>query len=74
MAGIPLSDDYPVRRVPVVTYTLIAVNVAVYLLSPMSLLAVWYGAPESRGCAIEGVPAAVGRFPRRAAHRDAAHR
>ncbi len=36
-----------------VTYTLIAVNVAVYLLSPMSLLAVWYGAPESRGCAIE---------------------
>jgi membrane associated rhomboid family serine protease len=53
MAGIPLSDDYPVRRVPVVTYTLIAVNVAVYLLSPMSLLAVWYGAPESRGCAIE---------------------
>ncbi|WP_067971265.1 rhomboid family intramembrane serine protease [Nocardiopsis trehalosi] len=43
MAGMPLSDDYPVRRVPVVTYLLIAANVAVYLMSPMSALAAWYG-------------------------------
>lgn len=54
MAGIPLSDDYLVRRVPVVTYTLIAANVLVYLLSPMSLLAVWYGSdPGARLCAID---------------------
>ncbi len=53
MAGIPLSDDYPVRRTPVVTYALIAVNVVVYLSSPMSMLAVWYGDPSARGCALE---------------------
>ncbi|GAB3205591.1 rhomboid family intramembrane serine protease [Marinactinospora thermotolerans] len=55
MAGIPLSDDYPVRRVPVVTYLLIAVNVAVYLLSPSSLVATWYGAADGmvRACAQE---------------------
>ncbi len=54
MAGIPLSDDYPVRRVPTVTYLLIAANVAVYLLSPMSALAVWYGGDiPSRMCSLE---------------------
>lgn len=54
MAGIPLSDDYLVRRVPVVTYTLVTVNVAVYLLSPLSMLAVWYGSdPVARACALE---------------------
>lgn len=54
MASIPLSDDYPVRRVPVVTYLLIAANVVVYLLSPMSLVAFWYEAvsPE-RLCQID---------------------
>lgn len=54
MAGIPLSDDYAVRRVPTVTYLLITANVAVYLLSPLSLLAVWYGTGSlPRECAIE---------------------
>ncbi|TDQ52504.1 rhomboid family intramembrane serine protease [Actinorugispora endophytica] len=54
MAGIPLSDDYLVRRVPVVTYSLVAVNVLVYLLSPMSMLATWYGAdPGARLCAVD---------------------
>ncbi|GAB3495815.1 rhomboid family intramembrane serine protease [Nocardiopsis coralliicola] len=54
MATIPLSDDYPVRRIPAVTYLLIAANVAVYLASPMSLMAVWYGAdPGERLCAVE---------------------
>ncbi|MDT0301056.1 rhomboid family intramembrane serine protease [Streptomonospora wellingtoniae] len=54
MAGIPLSDDYPVRRVPTVTYALVAVNVAAYLLSPLSLLAVWYDAGDlPRQCAVE---------------------
>ncbi|WP_017591088.1 rhomboid family intramembrane serine protease [Nocardiopsis potens] len=54
MAGIPLSDDYPVRRIPVATYLLIAANVLVYLLSPMSLIAVWYGADlPARLCSVE---------------------
>ncbi|MFC3998741.1 rhomboid family intramembrane serine protease [Nocardiopsis sediminis] len=54
MAGMPLSDDYPVRRVPVVTYLLITANVIVYLMSPMSALAVWYGGDiMSRMCPVE---------------------
>ncbi|WP_046471021.1 rhomboid family intramembrane serine protease [Allosalinactinospora lopnorensis] len=54
MAGIPLSDDYPVRRVPAVTYLLIAANVTVYLLSPLSGIATWYG-PDllARACAMD---------------------
>jgi membrane associated rhomboid family serine protease len=36
--AIPLYDSQPTRRVPVVTYTLIAFNVVVFLLSPMSFL------------------------------------
>ncbi|QBI53795.1 rhomboid family intramembrane serine protease [Streptomonospora litoralis] len=54
MAGIPLSDDYPVRRVPTVTYALIAANVVAYLVSPLSLLAFWYGGQAlPRECAVE---------------------
>ncbi|MFW5417271.1 rhomboid family intramembrane serine protease [Nocardiopsis sp. CNT-189] len=54
MAGIPLSDDYPVRRIPVATYLLIAGNVLIYLLSPMSLIAVWYGGDlPARLCSVE---------------------
>jgi membrane associated rhomboid family serine protease len=33
---IPLRDDNPVRRVPVVTYLLIALNVAVFLTEPIA--------------------------------------
>jgi membrane associated rhomboid family serine protease len=44
VAALPLSDDYLTRRVPVVTYTLIAAHVTIYLLSPMSSVALWYGA------------------------------
>ncbi|GLU46084.1 rhomboid family intramembrane serine protease [Nocardiopsis ansamitocini] len=54
MAGIPLSDDYPVRRIPIVTYLLVAANVTVYLLSPMSQLAVWYSAElGARLCSVD---------------------
>ncbi len=54
MAGIPLSDDYPVRRIPAITYLLIAANVAVYLLSPLSGIAAWYGTEVAeRSCSME---------------------
>ncbi|NKY98651.1 rhomboid family intramembrane serine protease [Nocardiopsis alborubida] len=54
MAALPLNDDYPVRRVPVVSYTLVAVNVLVYLVSPQALTAVWYPADMfERFCAIQ---------------------
>src|SRR5690625_4135349 len=54
MAGIPLSDDYPVRRVPSVTYLLIVANVVVYLISPLSAIATWYGTDlVERACSME---------------------
>ncbi|CAM4112686.1 rhomboid family intramembrane serine protease [Nocardiopsis rhodophaea] len=64
MAGIPLSDDYRVRRVPAVTYLLIAANVSVYLLSPMSMLAFWYGdSPTARLCPIDVYVTQWGAIP-----------
>ncbi|MFD6952162.1 rhomboid family intramembrane serine protease [Nocardiopsis sp. TSRI0078] len=54
MAALPLNDDYPVRRAPVVAYTLIAANVLVYLMSPQAATAVWYPADVfGRYCAIQ---------------------
>ncbi|WP_159942182.1 MULTISPECIES: rhomboid family intramembrane serine protease [unclassified Nocardiopsis] len=54
MAALPLNDDYPVRRVPVVAYTLIAANVLVYLASPQAATAVWYPVDViGRYCAIQ---------------------
>ncbi|MFJ9556465.1 rhomboid family intramembrane serine protease [Nocardiopsis sp. NPDC101807] len=54
MAALPLNDDYPVRRAPVVAYTLIAVNVLVYLLSPQAATAVWYPVDMvGRFCAVQ---------------------
>lgn len=53
-ALLPLNDDYPVRRAPVVAFTLIAVNVLVYLASPQASTAVWYPVDMvGRYCAIE---------------------
>ncbi|RKS04546.1 membrane associated rhomboid family serine protease [Nocardiopsis sp. Huas11] len=53
-ALLPLNDDYPVRRAPVIAFTLIAVNVLVYLASPQASTAVWYPADMlGRYCAIE---------------------
>ncbi|WP_017541386.1 rhomboid family intramembrane serine protease [Nocardiopsis halophila] len=64
MAGIPLSDDYPVRRVPAVTYLLIAANVAVYLASPMSMVALWYGGDlAERVCAVDAYVFRWGAVP-----------
>lgn len=54
MAALPLNDDYPVRRAPVVAFGLIAVNVLVYLLSPQATTAVWYPVDMvGRFCAID---------------------
>ncbi|WP_028649658.1 rhomboid family intramembrane serine protease [Nocardiopsis sp. CNT312] len=54
MAALPLNDDYPVRRAPVVAFTLIAVNVLVYLASPLATTAVWYPSDVvGRYCAID---------------------
>lgn len=51
MAAIPISDDYPARRAPVVTYLLVAANVVVYLITPVAALLERYGAGDARQCA-----------------------
>lgn len=47
--ALPLYDNQPTRRAPVVTYLLIAVNVIVFLLSPMAG-AVWTQDTQARKC------------------------
>lgn len=51
MAALPISDDYPARRAPVVTYLLIAANVVVYLITPVAALLTRYGVDTTRECA-----------------------
>lgn len=51
MAAIPISDDYPARRAPVVTYLLVAANLVVYLITPVAALLTRYGTGQVRECA-----------------------
>ncbi len=48
--ALPLYDSQPARRVPWVTYLLVAANVVVFLLTPMSNFATWYGEDRVREC------------------------
>jgi membrane associated rhomboid family serine protease len=49
--ALPLYDSQPTRRVPVVTYALIALNVAVFLITPMSVLTHRSDLGQERACA-----------------------
>ena len=49
--AIPLYDSQPTRRVPVVTYALIALNVAIFLISPMAFLTHRSDLDSERECA-----------------------
>ncbi|MCW2607385.1 MAG: Rhomboid family protein [Frankiales bacterium] len=49
---LPIHDVNPVRRTPVVTYLLIAVNVVAFLLSPVAFTAVSGGAEETAQCGV----------------------
>ncbi|MQA88153.1 MAG: rhomboid family intramembrane serine protease [Streptosporangiales bacterium] len=48
---IPVHDDNPTRRVPIFTYLLVAINVAVFLASPLGNLTDSYGRGAARECA-----------------------
>ncbi|TDB85956.1 rhomboid family intramembrane serine protease [Actinomadura sp. KC216] len=48
--ALPLYDSQPARRVPWVTYLLVAANVVVFLITPMSNFATWYGEGHVREC------------------------
>lgn len=48
---IPVYDVQPARRTPTVTYALVTLNVAIFLVTPMAGLVEWPGAEISRTCA-----------------------
>jgi membrane associated rhomboid family serine protease len=48
--ALPLYDSQPARRVPWMTYLLVAANVVVFLMTPMSNFATWYGKGAVREC------------------------
>ncbi|HEX2312970.1 MAG TPA: rhomboid family intramembrane serine protease [Thermomonospora sp.] len=48
--ALPLYDSQPARRAPVVTYLLVAVNVVVFLFTPMANFALAYGQGQVREC------------------------
>jgi len=48
--ALPLYDSQPARRVPWVTYLLVAVNVVVFLFTPMANFPSWYGSGKEREC------------------------
>ncbi|WP_192810032.1 rhomboid family intramembrane serine protease [Actinomadura rudentiformis] len=48
--ALPLYDSQPARRVPWVTYLLVAANVVVFLMTPMANFATWYGDDQVREC------------------------
>ncbi|MQY02491.1 rhomboid family intramembrane serine protease [Actinomadura macrotermitis] len=48
--ALPLYDSQPTRRVPWMTYLLVAANVLVFLITPMASSASWYGENQVREC------------------------
>jgi membrane associated rhomboid family serine protease len=62
--AIPLYDSQPTRRVPVVTYTLIALNVLVFLITPMAVLTHRDDVGEERACAVVTFSRHYGAIPK----------
>lgn len=61
--ALPLYDSQPARRVPWVTYLLVAVNVVVFLLSPMAQVSGWYGEGRVRECKTDQYSYRYGAVP-----------
>jgi membrane associated rhomboid family serine protease len=61
---VPVYDVQPTRRTPVVTYALVAVNVSVFLATPMAGLVTWPGAEVSADCAQQLFLAEYAAVPR----------
>lgn len=49
--ALPLYDNQPTRRAPLVTYLLIAANVVIFMITPMANFAHWFGQGRERQCA-----------------------
>jgi membrane associated rhomboid family serine protease len=61
---IPVHDQNPVRRTPIVTYALIATNVVVFLLGPVAGLNGHYGTGTQRACAENAYFREYGAIPK----------
>lgn len=64
MVVIPIYDRNPVRRTPIVTYALIAINVAVFVFSPVSGLTTGYGSGPRLVCAQQDYFVQYGAIPK----------
>ncbi|MFC9976126.1 rhomboid family intramembrane serine protease [Spirillospora sp. NPDC127200] len=62
--ALPLYDSQPARRVPWVTYLLVAANIVVFLLTPMANFATWYGEGKVRECRAAEFSMEHGAIPR----------
>ncbi|QFG25798.1 rhomboid family intramembrane serine protease [Actinomadura sp. WMMB 499] len=62
--ALPLYDSQPARRVPWVTYLLVAANVVVFLITPMSNFATWYGEGAVRECSAAHFSYEYGAVPK----------
>ena len=60
---IPIHDRNPVRRAPVVTYLLIALNFAVFFMEPLAFSSVTGGAPSAQECRQEAFFRRWGAIP-----------
>lgn len=62
--ALPLYDSQPTRRVPIVTYTLIALNVVIFLITPMSVLTHRSEVGEERACSVVTFTLRYGAIPK----------
>jgi membrane associated rhomboid family serine protease len=63
--ALPLYDSQPPRRIPWVTYALVAANVVIFLISPMAKVATLFGDQAGpRGCAVAHFTHEYGAVPR----------
>ncbi len=61
---IPIHDQNPVRRPAIVTYVIIAINIAVFLVGPVSGLSGRYGSGAALACAQENYFLEYGAIPK----------
>jgi membrane associated rhomboid family serine protease len=61
---LPVYDVQPTRRVPAITYSLVAINVAVFLATPLASVVAWHGGEVSAECAANTFLAEYAAIPR----------
>jgi membrane associated rhomboid family serine protease len=62
--ALPLYDNQPTRRVPVVTYALVALNVVIFLITPMAALTHQDDPVPTRVCAVKTFSAHYAAIPK----------